>query len=103
MPWVSNNWISPYKASFIFVFEKKKISRFYKLSFHYVRVYSYKAYILIKLKNDAQYQHKCQKLDIKAYISFLIGYKLTNIYWIKIFIKKKVVFIRDGIFDKDII
>lgn len=41
------------------------------------------------------------KLDPKAYIGFFVGYESTNIYWIKVSIKKKVVSIRNIIFDKN--
>ena len=68
-----------------------------------MRAYSYKAYVLIKSKSDAQYRHKRQKLDAKAHISFLVGYELTNIYRVWIPIKKKVVSVRDVIFDEDTI
>lgn len=57
--------------------------------------------MLIKSKSDVQYQHKRRKLDVKVHIGFLVDYKLTNIYWVWIPIKEKVVLVREIIFDKD--
>lgn len=37
------------------------------------------------------------------HIDFLVDYELTNIYWVWISLKKKVVSIRDIIFDEDTI
>ena len=57
--------------------------------------------MFIKSKGDLQYRHKRQKHDTKAYIGFFVDYESTNIYWVWIPIKKKVVSIRDVIFDED--
>ena len=98
-----NNWISLYEAFYIYVFEKEKVSNPYKPYLHQLRAYSCKVYILIKSKSDAQYRYKRQKHDAKIHIGFMIGYESTNIYRIWISIKKKVVSVRDVIFDEDTI
>ena len=95
--------MSPYEVFYTYVFEKKEVFDLRKSRFYYLRVYGYKAYVFIKSKDDAQYWHKRQKIDAKTHIGFLVGYDSTNIYWVWISIKKKVVFVRDLIFDKDII
>ena len=59
------------------------------------------AYILIKSKGELQYRKKRHKLDAKAYINFFVKYKTTNIYRIWVQHKKKVVSVRDIIFNKD--
>lgn len=80
MPRASDNWMLPYEAFHIYIFEKKKVSGSYKPCLYHLRVYGCKAYISINSKNDAQYRNKHRKLDAKAHIGFLIGYKSTNIY-----------------------
>lgn len=81
--WVLNNWMSLYKAFYIiYVLEKKNFWGPYKSRLYHLKAYDCKVYMLIKSKDNAQYGQKCQKLDAKVYISFLIGYKSINIYWI---------------------
>lgn len=75
---------------FILIFLKKKVFGLCKLCFYHLRAYDFKiynckaynykaynckTYIFIKSKNDAQYLHKYQKLNTKAYIGFLVSYK----------------------------
>lgn len=57
--------------------------------------------MLIESKGDSQYRHKRRKLDAKAHIGFLVGYESTNIYRVWIPHKKKVVSVRDVIFNED--
>lgn len=57
--------------------------------------------MLIKSKNNFKYCNKHQKLDIKAYIKFLIRYQSINIYCIWISYKKKIVSVCNIIFDKN--
>ena len=82
MPQVSKNWLLLYKAFYTYVFEKKEFFRLQKLLFHYLQAYSCKVYVFIKLKSNLQYRHKCQKLDAKAYIGFLVSYESVNINWV---------------------
>ena len=58
-------------------------------------------YVLIKFKKDPRYRQKRRKLDAKAYIGFLVGYESTNIYRIWVLNKKRVVLVRDVIFNED--
>ena len=57
--------------------------------------------MLIKSKGDPQYRHKLRKLDPKAHIGFLVGYESTNIYRVWVPHKKKVVSVRNVIFNED--
>ena len=51
--------------------------------------------------SDAQLKKKrLSKLDLRAYIGYLIGYNSTNIYRIQIPYKGIVISTRDVIFDK---
>ncbi len=52
-------------------------------------------------KSGLYYRHKCRKLDVKAYINFLVVYESTNIYTIWVQHKKRVVSVRDVIFNED--
>ena len=56
--------------------------------------------MLTKSKGDLQYRRKLQKLDPKSHVGFLVGYELTNIYRIWVPHKKKVVSVRDVIFNE---
>ena len=100
-PRASNNWKSPYEAFHSYVFDKEEVSGPRKPLLHYLRAYGCKAYTLIKSKGDPQYRRKRRKLDAKAHIGFLVGYESTNIYRIWIPHKKKVISVRDVIFDED--
>ena len=95
-----NNWKSPYKAFYSYVFDQKKVSSPQKLLLHHFRAYSCKVFIMIKSKRDPQYCQKHYKLDPKTHIGFLAGYKSTSIYriWVP---QKKVVSVKNVIFDKD--
>lgn len=53
------------------------------------------------MKKDLQYHQKRCKLDVKAYIDFFIGYKSKNIYKILVLYKKKVISVRNVIFNED--
>lgn len=64
-----------FKAFYTYIFEKKEVSSLCKSCFYYLKIYGYKAYMFIKSKSDTQYQYKCQKLDAKAYIDFMVSYR----------------------------
>lgn len=100
-PGASNDWMSPYEAFHSYVFDKEEVSDPRKPLLHHLRAYGCKAYVQIKSKGDAQYRHKRRKLDAKAHIGFLVGYESTNIYRIWVPHKKKVVSVRDVIFNED--
>lgn len=102
-PQALNNLLSLYKAFHIYIFEKKEVFGSQKPLFYHLRAYNCKVDMLIKSKNDPQYQYKCQKLDARAYIGFFIRYESTNIYWVQIIIRKKFVSVRDVIFNTDIV
>ncbi len=50
---------------------------------------------------DPKYRQKRRKLDAKAYIGFLVGYESMNINRLWVPYKKRVVSIRDVIFNDD--
>ncbi len=52
----------------------------WKPIFYYFKMYIYKVYIFIKSKNDPNKFKKFQKLALRIYIGYLVGYKFTNIY-----------------------
>lgn len=80
--YASNNSKLLYESFYIYIFYKKEVSRLRKPQLHYLRAYKCKTYMLIKSQTHFQYCQKLQRLDFKAYMSFFIGYKLTNIYQI---------------------
>ena len=100
-PCHSNNWKSPYEAFHSYVFKQEGVSGPQKPQLHYLKAYGCKAYVLIKSKGDADRQSKLRKLDARAHIGFLVGYKSTNIHQIWIPHKRKVISARDVIFNKD--
>ena len=80
--WASYDSKSPYGAFHRYFFDKEKVSDPRKPLLDHLRAFGCKADILIGLKRDSQYRQKRRKVDAKAYISFVIGYKSTNIYTI---------------------
>lgn len=100
-PRASNDWMSPYETFHRYVFDKEEVSGPRKPLLHHLRAYGCKAYVLIKSKGDAEYRHKRRKLDAKAHIGFLVGYESINIYRIWVPHKKKVVSVRDLLFNED--
>ena len=100
-PQALNDWKSPYEAFHSYVFGKEKVSGAQKPLLHHFRAYGCKAYVLIKSIGDPQYCKKRRKLGAKAHIDFFVGYKSTNIYRIWVPHKKKVVSVRDVIFNED--
>ena len=84
-----------------YVFDKEEVFDPWKSLRHHLRGFGSKVYVLIKSKKDLQYRQKHRKLDAKAHIGFLVGYKSTNIYRIWVPHKKRVVSVRDVIFNED--
>lgn len=101
IPQASNNWKSPYEAFHNYMFDKEKVSSLQKPLLYHIRAYGCKAFVMIKSEKDFQYRRKRRKLDFKTHIDFLVGYKLTTIYKIWMSYKKKMVSVRDIIFDRD--
>ncbi len=79
-PGMSNDCKSLYESFHSYVFDKKEVSNLQKLLLYHLIRFGWKAYILIKSKGDLHYRQKSRKLDAKAYISFLVSYKSTNIH-----------------------
>ncbi len=100
-PRASNDWKSSYEAFHSYVFDKEEVSGTRKPLLHHLRAFGCKAYVLIKLKGDPQYRQKSRNLDAEAHIGFLVGYESTNIYRIWVPNKKRVVSVRDVIFNED--
>ncbi len=97
----SNDWKSPYKAFHSYVFDKEEVFGSRKPHLHHLRAFGCKTYVLIKSKGDPQYRQKRRKLDAKAHIGFFVGYESTNINRIWVPNKKRVVSVRDVIFNED--
>ena len=97
----SNDWKSPYEAFYSFVFEQEGVSGPRKPQLHHLKAYGCKAYVLIKSKSDPNRPGKRRKLNAKAQIGFLVGYKSTNIFRIWVPHKKKVISAKDVIFNED--
>lgn len=100
-PRASNDWKSPYEAFYSYVFDKKKVSGLRKPLLHHLRTYGCKTFVMIKSKEDPQYRQKRCKLNPKAHIGLLVGYESTSIYRVWVPHKKKIVSVRDVIFDED--
>lgn len=100
-PRASINWKSPYEAFHTYVYDKEEVSGPRKPLLHHLKAYGCKCYVLIKSKGDPQYLSKRRKLDAKAHIGFLVGYESTNIYRVWVPHKKKVISVRDVMFDED--
>ncbi len=60
----------------------------------HIVLYNYRAYVYIKNRL------KLNKLEPRAYIKYLVGYKSINIFYIQILNLKRVILIRDVIFDQ---
>lgn len=86
---------------YTYVYDKEEISAPCKPLLHHLKAYGCKCYILIKSKGNLQYPSKHWKLNAKVYISFLVGYESTNIYKVWVPHKKKIILVRDIIFQKD--
>ncbi len=48
--------------------------------FYHFKAYACEVYIFIKSKGDLDKPGKLQKLALKVYIGYLVGYEFTNIY-----------------------
>ncbi len=68
---------------------------------YHFKAYAYEVYIFIKSKGDPDKPGRFQKLASKVYIGYFVGYEFTNIYKVWIPYKKKVVLIRDVIFNEE--
>ena len=79
----------------------EEVSGLQKPLFHHLRAFGCKDYVLIKSKMDPKYRQKRRKVDAKAHIGFLVGYESTNINRLWVPYKKRVVSIRDVIFNED--
>jgi hypothetical protein len=94
-------WKSPYEAFHDVTMLAEQITSPRKPTLHHLKSYECWSYVLIKSARDPDKPKKWQKLRPKAHISFLVGYKSTNIYRIWIPHKKKVISARDVLFDKE--
>ena len=69
---------------------------------HYFKAYAYEIYVFIKSKGDPDKSGRFQKLVLRAYIGYLVGYESTSIYRVWILYKKKVVLAQDIIFNEEV-
>jgi len=95
-PRESNRWKLLYKRFYTFLAN----GRLKKPQLAHLKAYSCRAYAMT---SDAQLKKKrLNKLDLQAYISYLVGYNSTNIYRIWIPHKDIIISTKDIIFDKKI-
>jgi hypothetical protein len=97
----SLKWKSPYEAFHQYVMTAQGATAPRHATYHHLKAYGSKCYVLIKNPKDKDYPGKSQKLDPCAHIGYLVGYESTNIYRVWIPHKKKVTSARDVIFDED--
>lgn len=95
------DWKSPYEVFHTYIWDKEGVTGPRKPQLHHLKAYGCKCYTLIKSKGDPHFRSKRRKLDSKAHIGFLVGYESTNIYRVWIPHKRKVISVRDVIFDED--
>ena len=48
--------------------------------FHHLKTFIYEVYIFIKSKGDPDKSKRLQKLALKVYFGYLVGYESINIY-----------------------
>jgi hypothetical protein len=94
-------WKSPYKAFYKVTMLDEGATSPRKPTLNYLKTYGCWSYVLIKSAKDLDRPKIGQKLQPKVHISFLVGYKLTNIYQIWIPHKKKVISARGVLFDEE--
>jgi hypothetical protein len=92
---------SPYKTFHDITMPAEGVTGLRKPLTNYLKAYGCRAYVLIKSAGDPDKPRKRQKLQPKAHIGFLVGYESTNIYRIWIPHKKKVISVRDVLFDEE--
>jgi hypothetical protein len=75
----ANNWQTPYKRFYIYLSQQKGTENTAKKpQLAHLKAYSCRAYTITK---DAQLKRKrLLKLDLQAYISYLVSYNFINIY-----------------------
>jgi hypothetical protein len=95
------DWKNPYEAFHKVTISDEGVTGLRKPTLNHLKAYGCQSYILIKSAKDPDQPKKRQKLQPKAHISFLIGYESTNINWIWIPHKKKVILARDILFDEE--
>ena len=94
-------WKSLYEVFHDVTMLAEQITGLRKLTLHHLKSYGCRLYILIKSAGDPDKLKKQQKLRPKVHIGFLVGYESTNIYRIWIPHKKKVISVRDILFDEE--
>ncbi len=68
---------------------------------YHFKTYVYKIYVFIKFKDDPDKFKRFQKLALRVYIGYFVGYESINIYKVWISYKKKVVLARNMIFNEE--
>jgi len=98
-PNYSNNWKTPYEIFFTRIaFSNGIVTSLRKPNLSYLKAYGCKAFAM----SDDTHRGKSrlQRLDPKAWIGYLVGYRSSNIYRIWIPSLAKVISTRDVVFDE---
>jgi hypothetical protein len=98
-PNYSNNWKTPYKIFFTHTaFSNSIVTSLQKLNLTYLKAYGCKAFAM----SDDTHRRKSrlQRLDLKAWIGYLVRYRSSNIYRIWIPSLAKVISTRDVTFNE---
>ena len=101
-PNYSNHWKSPYKVFFTFAALRNGIvTTPRKPNLAHLKAYGCKAFALTD--DTLRGKSRLQRLDPRAWIGYLVGYRSSNIYRIWIPMMGKVISTRDVVFDEDTI
>ena len=99
-PNYANRWRSPYEVFFTTVaFQNGIVTQPKKPNQAHLKAYGCKAFAMTD--DTKRGKSKLQRLDPKAWIGYLVGYRSTNIWRIWIPSLAKVISTRDVIFDED--
>lgn len=99
-PNYANQWRSPYEVFFTTIaFQNGVVTQPKKPSQVHLKAYGCKAFAMTD--DTKRGKSKLQRLDPKAWIGYLVGYRSTNIWKIWIPSLAKTISTRDVIFDED--
>jgi hypothetical protein len=99
-PNYANNWKTPYEIFFTRVaFSNGIVTSLRKPNLAHLKAYGCKAFAMTD--DTHRGKSRLQRLDPKAWIGYLVGYRSSNIYRIWIPSLGKVISTRDVVFDED--
>jgi hypothetical protein len=99
-PNYSNHWKSPYEVFFTFTaLQNGIVTTPRKPSLAHLKAYGCKAFALTD--DTLRGKSRLQRLDPRAWIGYLVGYRSSNIYRVWIPTMGKVISTRDVVFDEE--